>query len=55
MEEDLEKSPEVANILQCIVEYTKETDPVIRSNYFRVIQVQTERVLNKLEHLSHVE
>jgi hypothetical protein len=49
MEEEIEKSPEIVNILQCIVEYPKEMDPVRRSEYFLVIQKHTERAL---EHLS---
>jgi hypothetical protein len=44
-----EQFPEIANILQCIAEGPKEADPVIRSEYFRVIQKQAEKILIKLE------
>jgi hypothetical protein len=44
-----EQFSEIANILQCIVDYPKEASPEIRSNYFKVIQTHTERALIKLE------
>jgi hypothetical protein len=51
IEEDLaeqEQLSEIVNILQYIVEYPKEGDPVKRSDAFRVIQAHTERALSKL-------
>jgi hypothetical protein len=48
-EESLEESfPEIANILQYIVEYPKEANPEIRSNAFKAVQTQTERALLKI-------
>ena len=44
-----EQFSEIANILQCIVDYPKEAPPEIRSNYFKVIQAHTQRALIKLE------
>jgi hypothetical protein len=44
-----EQFSEIVNILQCIVDYPKEIDPVVRSDYFKVIQTQTERALIKLD------
>lgn len=44
-----EEFPEIANILQYIAEYPEDADPVIRSDYFKVIQKHTRRILLKLE------
>jgi hypothetical protein len=44
-----EQYPEIANILEAIVNY-KDEDPVRRSDYFRVIQKHTEKALKKLDH-----
>ena len=39
---------EIANILQCIIEYSEE-DPTKRSDYFKLIQKHAEKALLKLE------
>jgi len=44
-----EQFPEIANLLQCIVEGPKGDDPVVRSEYFKVVQRHSERILEKLE------
>jgi len=50
MDETLkEQFTEIANILQYIVEYPEEADPVTRSNAFKAIQTQTKRALIRLE------
>lgn len=41
-----ESLPEIANIIQCIVEYPIEGDPVRRSEYFKVIQKHAKRALD---------
>lgn len=42
----IEPLPEIANLIQCIVEYPIEGDPVNRSEYFRVIQKHAKRALD---------
>jgi hypothetical protein len=43
-----EQFSEIANLLQCIVEGPKGDDPVIRSEYFKVVQSHSKRILVKL-------
>lgn len=45
-----ESVSEIVNILQYIVEYPREGDPVKRSDVFRVIQTHAERALKHLDH-----
>jgi hypothetical protein len=42
----LEPLPEVANIIQCIVDYPLEGDAIRRSEYFKVIQKHAKRALD---------
>jgi hypothetical protein len=49
-----EEFSEIANILQCIIEYN-ENDPMKRSDYFRLIQQHSKKALLKLEEYHLVE
>lgn len=43
-----EPHSEIANILECIVEYPKDGDPKLRSDYFAIIQEKTKEALTRL-------
>jgi hypothetical protein len=49
-----EEFSEIANILQCIIEYS-ENDPTKRSDYFKLIQTHSQKALLKLEEYHLVE